>query len=1747
MAHPGDERALPADAMLGGNFAAADDSTGYLDDDIDVIRLMQERDAYRLETEKLRKIIERQRFIIKSLQDQISRKQSGSSANTPTIRSSELLPETMEHPPQAAALVAADKTSPSSAASSINGRLASTPAVTTAHTAFPNALGLSSLTAASPQSSAQAQRNISQGSFNASLLPVDNRGSAEMALGSANQRPWAKSTRLSEIYADYSARHNSVTPMFKSNAYPDGGPAKQLQSAAHANASSFVDSLKTSISKSEWPGEWNNHAEHDYSTDRLNDRRISSLILDSSREPSMSLDIEDRADILLDSQPERTFMAKPGNASSSVASRGTRSPAGVVRDDNFSIYANASLASPSVAPLSNQGSPPGQAPSELLVLHPMSLHADRASPSHLPNGIGGSDVRQSFGDDENSNNGDDNGGDDGYGWKDAALSGYEYGGSVVDKSHGRDEHSPRNNWNSREESHPLKQPQPQQQARSPPPQQQQQQSPRQDEQQMQHVLYQQQQQRPHASSPSFGPNTESLASASMEPMMSLAASTPASTNTMFLRGDSAAFGNDSLQTHEPISRDMRGMPSSGTDNDSSAHYEGSAIPVPLGVMPARGNTAEPYKHPLQPPLTSLRNIDIQIKDSRVKIDERGKEVNVYMIDIVHRREISGLSLQEILIESQQSQVVLWTVEKRYSDFLNLNSQLQHVVYVERLVDKLERLPEKEIFRANAPTKNDKRKHWFEKYLKKALSMSFKDKRPLLEFFSTDCTMEPEKKMPILLGHKEGFLVKKGKNFGGWKRRYYVCKSNQPVLEYFEMPGSAVMGTINLSGAVVKTGKTPKEAPGARTRPGNKDADIFRHAFLIEERPRREGKEPIAHPLWADSDRERDEWVTALRYVIVRDAEGPERAMEEVARYANYAKSKESNLLMIQQIQTSITHEHGARRSIEYNRRREEQRHAAVTAAGLPTIDEADARQTAMQKIGSPLSKQTWPVTASLGNLAHHGADSPVDSPETTQPAVNGVSHAQKYHRGRPHSLSLPPIQDGEGGGASAVPRADMSTSSTRPSPAVIAATLSTSFTEHNDSLANQAECMSVHYVPSEISTIESSIYSSYNGHDGNQRLNDISSRSIGDGNSYASEPDSPVSPRGVIDRNAAQLVGRKLAANYPSDSASSVSALPPAYESNAGSYPDMAYYNRYLAEQTPHGMQSANGKPRAQFTKDSVGRIVREEEHAPDLPKFTPHVTDDILGIGRPDPSLGDSREGGNQGALSSIFNGGRTRTREEKKRGRITFMWGKRKPTDELILPDVASPGGSSNSSTGPYGGGLDTPPVPAPRRLRRGSTNNDARNHSSKQAAFRGPVFGLPLEAVVEQTKIREHYHLPAVVYRCIEFLDTKKACMEEGIYRQSGSSLALNILRKEFNTNRDYNLLKLSKPPDVHAVASLLKAYLRELPESVLTTRLRQEFVRVVDLAERRDRVHELGRLVSELPLANYTLLRALTAHLIRIVQKASTNLMTLRNIGIVFSPSLGIPVGVFSLLMVEFEYIFWVNDSGAPEPRSLSVGSDGGAAELLKAQGAPSHAPHKVGQKLDAPLSISVPTDIDRMADDDNIYSAGSNAGTDCYSLASDIAAHPPRAPENRPPASMLRHVGSRHEVEAPRNQDNLQSTAPWFTQPDSDFMTGVDMPRDLSRYPGIPAPTAAKNSQPQQQQLHRPVTGHQQTGRSNRNSMQYNVGAPRELIFQEADIAVPATISEDDDDGLSTSGDPMMRLSRYASNHTLKSNSTSLQH
>jgi RalA-binding protein 1 len=58
---------------------------------------------------------------------------------------------------------------------------------------------------------------------------------------------------------------------------------------------------------------------------------------------------------------------------------------------------------------------------------------------------------------------------------------------------------------------------------------------------------------------------------------------------------------------------------------------------------------------------------------------------------------------------------------------------------------------------------------------------------------------------------------------------------------------------------------------------------------------------------------------------------------------------------------------------------------------------------------------------------------------------------------------------------------------------------------------------------------------------------------------------------------------------------------------------------------------------------------------------------------------------------------------------------------------------------------------------------------------------VFGVPLEESLEVVQMAT---LPAVVFRCIQYLEAKKADQEEGIYRLSGSSAVIKSLKDRFN---------------------------------------------------------------------------------------------------------------------------------------------------------------------------------------------------------------------------------------------------------------------------------------------------------------------------------------------------------------------------
>lgn len=93
------------------------------------------------------------------------------------------------------------------------------------------------------------------------------------------------------------------------------------------------------------------------------------------------------------------------------------------------------------------------------------------------------------------------------------------------------------------------------------------------------------------------------------------------------------------------------------------------------------------------------------------------------------------------------------------------------------------MPDKTLFSTHAPSKVDARKLALEQYLQQVTSLRFKDTRDLCEFLSTNVVEREKREDGKGAGWKEGYLTKRGKNFGGWKTRFFLLRG--PVLEYFD--------------------------------------------------------------------------------------------------------------------------------------------------------------------------------------------------------------------------------------------------------------------------------------------------------------------------------------------------------------------------------------------------------------------------------------------------------------------------------------------------------------------------------------------------------------------------------------------------------------------------------------------------------------------------------------------------------------------------------------------------------------------------------------------------------------------------------------------------------------------------------------------------------------------------------------------------------------------------------------------------
>jgi hypothetical protein len=94
--------------------------------------------------------------------------------------------------------------------------------------------------------------------------------------------------------------------------------------------------------------------------------------------------------------------------------------------------------------------------------------------------------------------------------------------------------------------------------------------------------------------------------------------------------------------------------------------------------------------------------------------------------------------------------------------------------------------------------------------------------------------------------------------------------------------------------------------------------------------------------------------------------------------------------------------------------------------------------------------------------------------------------------------------------------------------------------------------------------------------------------------------------------------------------------------------------------------------------------------------------------------------------------------------------------------------------------------------------------------------PLFGVSLPTLMEKEyTVEPHNPVPRIVRYATQFI-YRQALSQEGIFRLAGESVRCVTLKDELNQKADTDFLDSENP---HNVSSILKMWLRELPEPVM----------------------------------------------------------------------------------------------------------------------------------------------------------------------------------------------------------------------------------------------------------------------------------------------------------------------------------------
>ncbi|VDM62814.1 unnamed protein product [Angiostrongylus costaricensis] len=161
--------------------------------------------------------------------------------------------------------------------------------------------------------------------------------------------------------------------------------------------------------------------------------------------------------------------------------------------------------------------------------------------------------------------------------------------------------------------------------------------------------------------------------------------------------------------------------------------------------------------------------------------------------------------------------------------------------------------------------------------------------------------------------------------------------------------------------------------------------------------------------------------------------------------------------------------------------------------------------------------------------------------------------------------------------------------------------------------------------------------------------------------------------------------------------------------------------------------------------------------------------------------------------------------------------------------------------------------------------------------------PVFGVDLSEHLRHTQGR----VAVVLEKCCTMLRAS-GFTEKGLFRVNGNNTKIRRMKAAFDAGQ-IDIDERAYYLDPHSVCSVLKSYLRELPDPLLTHRLHNDWVNASKL-EDEAKLQAFERCIGELPACNRHNLTYLISFLSEMLQHQEQTAMNCGNLAIVFGPNL-----------------------------------------------------------------------------------------------------------------------------------------------------------------------------------------------------------------------------------------------------------------